>query len=585
MIAIDKNALKLNDICGGRNFIRLHDFEPHFQLERCFIAVAHEIFRFALNENFSKSALGKDNAIKLFLSHSKQDEWAVNLAISLKRFIDDSPMLNFFDATDIAPRYRFDKEIMGHILESTFLSIHSDFYSSRYWCQREVLYAKEQRRPILSVDCLNDSEDRKFPFATNVPSIHLHPIEEWGKDDIHRILEAAILETIRFNYHGKLLKEYQRCGWAPSDALVLSRPPEISDLPDLLIINKGIISRRVRKILYPEPPVYSEEHEFLDKIGISAVTPLTSVPHGLEEHFIGISISNPSDDDLLEIGLSSEHLKIFSQETSRHILARNAGLIYGGDLRPGGFTNFILDEAEILQSRLQSVDVRIKNYLSWPMYLEEDPKFKDWKAHHRDILEVVEVLPPKDVESLVSNINEFLLPDKVDSQYIWSKSLTHMRQSMVDNSCARICAGGKLTGYIGRMPGVLEEIMIAIEKKKPLFLIGGFGGVTSKVCSILQGGYSDELTLKWQIQNNPKYKALTEFINAQYPFDAVDYNQILSRVKEFGVDGLSKCNGLTPDENCRLFATQFNDEAIHLVIKGLKKTFKGITKVTGLKHL
>ena len=142
-VALDRNAYSLNSTLRGKNFIRLTDFEHQHKKRLFFINVSHEIYRYALNEHFSELALGKVNAIKLFLSHSKWDDWAVALAIELKHIIDNSAMRNFFDAMDIAPGYNFDSEITGHIKESTVIAIHSDSYSSRYWCQREIMCAKE----------------------------------------------------------------------------------------------------------------------------------------------------------------------------------------------------------------------------------------------------------------------------------------------------------------------------------------------------------------------------------------------------------------------------------------------------------
>ena len=44
-----------------------------------------------------------------------------------------------------------------------------------------------------------------------------------------------------------------------------------------------------------------------------------------------------------------------------------------------------------------------------------------------------------------------------------------------------VCAGGRHFGYKGKMPGVLEEIVIAIKMKKPLFLLGGFGSYCQRL--------------------------------------------------------------------------------------------------------
>jgi len=60
-----------------------------------------------------------------------------------------------------------------------------------------------------------------------------------------------------------------------------------------------------------------------------------------------------------------------------------------------------------------------------------------------------------------------------------------MRENSISSSAARICVGGKLFGYKGKMPGVLEEIVLALNAQMPIFLLGAFGGVVGNVCKLL----------------------------------------------------------------------------------------------------
>ena len=116
------------------------------------------------------------------------------------------------------------------------------------------------------------------------------------------------------------------------------------------------------------------------------------------------------------------------------------------------------------------------------------------------------------------------------------------------------------------MPGVLEEIYIAIELKKPLFLIGGFGGVASSVCKLINNKEVQEFTEEWQIINNSGYKDLLDFIKLREPSYYSDYKSIVELLKNCNLN-----NGLNKKENEKLFTTPFVDEAILLIIKGLKE--------------
>ena len=66
-------------------------------------------------------------------------------------------------------------------------------------------------------------------------------------------------------------------------------------------------------------------------------------------------------------------------------------LIYGGDLRKDGFTEFLFEEAQILQARLISENIYIENYVSWPIYLKDTPEIINWKARYKSVAEMREV--------------------------------------------------------------------------------------------------------------------------------------------------------------------------------------------------
>ena len=251
-------------------------------------------------------------------------------------------MRNFFDATDIAPGYSFNEEIINNIKDSTVIAIHSDPYSSRYWCQRKFM-CKENSRPIVAVDCLEDIEDRRFPYAANIPGIHIH-LEykaEPDKRDLLRILVATLLETIRFYYSKILLNEYKNTNWIPKKSVIISRPPEVGDITNILKKNKTNFKFIKTPIIYPEPPVYNEELSFFKDLQVNCFTPLNYNTINLLGKRIGISISDPSSEELLKIGQNDSHLIQVSQDLSKHLLAKGAVLLYGGDLREDGFTDYI----------------------------------------------------------------------------------------------------------------------------------------------------------------------------------------------------------------------------------------------------
>lgn len=336
------------------------------------------------------------------------------------------------------------------------------------------------------------------------------------------------------------------------------------DVSKIIRKNSNKIELKYNKIIYPDPPIYSEEIEFFQKLGIEICTPIEYEKNGLSGKKVGISISDPEINEIKSNGQNESHLLRLSQYMANYILGRGATLIYGGDFRKGGYTEQLLQEAQILKDRLKTKNIYLKNYVAWPIYLADTLETKKWIAKYCDLLEIKEIPIDETVSDLIETNKRFLTPDTVDNCYVWSKSLTKMRYEMIKDCNARICAGGKKIGYKGKMPGILEEIIIASELGCPLYLLGGFGGIVHDVCELLQNNKcTDSLTEEWQVSFNKGYKELLQKYKERD--EEIKYLELQEKMKCINLN-----NGLTMKENEILFNTVYVDEAVQLVLKGLQ---------------
>jgi len=57
-------------------------------------------------------------------------------------------------------------------------------------------------------------------------------------------------------------------------------------------------------------------------------------------------------------------------------------------------------------------------------------------------------------------------------------ALTEMRKELAELCDLRICLGGKLTGYSGRKPGIVEEAGLTLERGRPVLASTVFGGAS-----------------------------------------------------------------------------------------------------------
>lgn len=550
-VALHDSALKINSSIEKLNYIRLFDFDEKVRKQLLFIYMANEIFKF----------LKTNDLIRIFLSHTKVDCNAVALAQNIMRYIDHSPLGRFFDAFDIYPGVNFEDVIEDNVKKATIVSIHSDSYSSRPWCQKEILFAKKYNCPLLIVDFLEKFEDRRFPFLCNTPAVHVLPEDLSCNKLITDILEAAILETLRYNYSEIFLKYMQDIDIvSEKDCLILSHAPELLD----------IVTSEQSTILYPEPSLEHTELDFLNRGNKKCVTPLTIQEGVLEGKVIGLSISEPGESELLENGMSLKHVNIILSEITRNLLFRNAALSYGGDLRKSGYTEFIFELAKLQKERLGDKFKRITNYLAWPLYIKADMSVI---AGFNDVAEFREIEPPSDIKDNIDYLDKFIPPDTLASRYQWARSFSNMRELMVEEIDARVCIGGRPAGYKSIMPGVLEEILLNIKNNKPLYLIGAFGGVTKAVTELLIGEDGKVINYDWQVENNCGYSDLVNYYNDNKPanIEELDYEAIVGIIKNYGLQGIAANNGLTVDENKVLFESDNFWEIISLIIKGLSK--------------
>ena len=571
-ISIDKNVFLLEETKENKNAIRVFEWERKSSACKTLlfdVAVAHAIYSFTYTKDGSSRRF---HPLSLFLSHCKNGEKGERIAQIIKEYVQrETTIQPFFDKTAIMSGEVISSRIMNSIDISTIILIETDFYSTRHWCQREICRAKQSKRPIFAIDCREHFEDRVFPGCANVPCLHvrhdmlrLKPIE--SEKEVLRILEAALVETLRCCYNYSRLCTLQKTGVIQASAVILIRPPELSDL----IVSSP---KNTRKTLayYPEPPVFQEESDWYPTELFEARTPLWKNKNNNEFRGIncGISVSVPDDEEfgeMLQIGHTPDSLHRLIQDISRHLLVRNTKLLFGGDLREkdkSGFTRFILDEAIALRERGIKNFPKIENHVAWSC-VDDTQQLCHLKADYDTVLTLKQYDRPS-----VSN--------RLDRQFVQAMALSKMRNRLTLRSDVRICAGGKRFGFKGAMPGVLEEVLIALRMNKPLFLLGGFGGVVQDIVDAISRKKSPEsLTEWWQLKQSARYDKMLCFLKQSGR--PVCYADILDELQRCSMKNLAKRAGLSYIEYSRLIHSPFVDECLFLILRGIrnvKKQMKG----------
>ena len=456
--------------------------------------------------------------LKLFISHAKRDGLVVaeNLRNSLR---SKTKLDSFFDKNDIIEGVDFEKQIKENVKSSLLMVLDSDAYGTRQWCQKEILCAKKYGVPIVVVDMHSDVITRTFPYMGNVPSVRLND------DNLDSAINLLLRTGLRYEYQKNYLTRIVKEGNDDDDFDILSYQPELLDMHML----------EKNNVLYPEPPVSEEERRILNSTKKNFITPLEKEGLLLDGEFISISVSNTNENRPDEIMLRDMVVEI-----SRYILNAGGKIIYGGSGSRDGYVNLFSQISEKygkikIESEgkdLPEDEAYIYNYYAWP-YMNV-LSYDDMAYLKHCHLCAQQIYPDG-----ISEEQKRLIPSTQDEEGKMQiiSSLSHMRDVRCREARAFIIVGGKTKGSLTPIPGILEEYIKARATKKPIYLLGGFGGEAALISK-----------------------------------SVISRETIIKSIRDDTYESLN--NGLNKEENMRLLLSTNVFEIIRLIISGMKKVIK-----------
>lgn len=193
---------------------------------------------------------------------------------------------------------------------------------------------------------------------------------------------------------------------------------------------------------------------------------------------VRLGLSASESPDLARLGLDPRHFRVALGEMARLVLAGGGTLAWGGHLDPRGLTPFLIDEVK----RYGREDYQgLLVFLAWPVHralaLSDLAKARDTIDRYGQIL----CLDPNGavIEKPESVRGE--APEPVVDPLEKAKQLTAMRRTMRQRTQGRLMIGGRRSGFEGRMPGLVEEALMTVEARQPLYLAAGLGGATADI--------------------------------------------------------------------------------------------------------
>lgn len=558
-VQLTENGWPLDSRLADLNFLRAWALEDANERKK-FIArrLMHLLIRRLRPHEDNEDA----PAVTIFLSHTKMDfdnEPRVVKSL-LAHLTAIHPEKTWFDSGDIATGSQFEKAIERGVSDAALLAVVTDSYSSRSWCRREVLFAKDHQRPVVVVDAVQEREIRRFPYAGNAPVIR------W-KGNAQDVVDLLLRETLRHAHAEVSLNKRKR----PGDEILPGGPELVT-----------IVHRTKKPILYPDPPLGSEELAVLARTGVRVETPLErhARANDLRKRSLIVALSVSEAEDLAKYGLRKTHLDEIFLELSRYLLIAGIRIAYGGHLKPSGYTLRLADLLhdpiiEHLRGEMPKAGLPMEliSYLAWPMFstIQDEAKLGP-------LVEVRHCNRPDDVDESLDPVfvpqpTQDIPIDTVQRRFGWSRGLTVMRERQTKEVAARVIVGGRLgpthDGYKGKMPGVLEETLVSIQAERPVYLVGAFGGCARLVVDALEGNPRQELT--WDFQQRVEHSVALRQLYIDRGLSWDEYDQIKSALQHRGLGGLK--NGLNISENRELATTRSAERIIELIFRGLQQCY------------
>ncbi len=460
-----------------------------------------------------------DDRLTVFISHTKRfspDEDADevdDLVTRIQGIITDTHLGAYIAPADVQPGSDWEEELRAAAASSALLGVRTDLYAAREWCQREFLIAKQAEMPIVTLNAIRCAEERGSFLMDHVPVVGYRDIDEESR---RMSIEAALNLLV----DGALRREVWRkqeahlrqleFDWTPNNA-----PEPVTLIPWLRRNEERTAEGRPILVMHPDPPLGPDEANVIDQLaevaripgGIDVVTPRTyasrgggdSLPPGSELMSpsaltglrVGISVSD--SEDLPMLGLSQEHAELAVGEIARALLISGASLVYGGRLKPSGFTQFLMHEVRRYGRG---------NALTLCLAAPEHQKMSlaELREVDKELGTKGEIICLDEAGNVIRDIlsTKAAAPEPLSEEAAKQASYSSLRRYMGTVTDARVLVGGKLSKFAGEMPGVIEEAIVAIKAGQPLFVAAGFGGGAALVAKQLQ---MDDLS--WAPTNFP----------------------------------------------------------------------------------
>lgn len=590
-VALAPSAYRLDDPIGGLNYLRLPagvDADAPEALALLRRQLTEVVTRHVLSHLHGRDA-STPLPVQLFISHAKADGLAIARTIR-DRLPGYGQVRAFFDENDLPLGRPFGgalEEAARGDTTAAMICVFTDAYAGRPWCRAEVDLARRPRRdgevenvwrvqPVLVASHLSGD------FTRGLPALGAVPCSRWRDGGEDELVDRMMLEVLLAAYHQLAARKVA----SKEGRHVISWVPDAHSLLSL----QGRIAEPWSELVYPGHALPKAELAMLERClnphGGGELSMLTfEQAHARDQEmpskvslsgWMGLSLSNPPN--LAMRGYGVGHIDAVVSGIVDGVLDLGLDIAYGGAFRSKGFIETLIGIVRSHDPRRSTENddgdeprrPRMVNYLSWPYELDLDARRIAGAYGTCRFVRIREDAPRPHHTSNESRVRTADSAQKMRRAML--DGATDIDGEPVEGIAGRIVLGGQITGWSGYLPGIVEEVVGAIEAGRPVYVLGGWGGAARLIARVLRDGtLPPELTLDWQRRNHPKLKELEAACKEAGEADRVV--MAFERAHETLVNAARggeawPDNGLSREENERLMSTESVTEARRLLRRG-----------------
>lgn len=497
----------------------------------------------------------------MFLSYARKDGGSV--VADVRRALQAYGHLSvFLDEHDLQPGTGWREELNAQLDRgAAMFAVVTDAYASRAWCREELRRFREPRReegtnrwslrPVFILDHLGGTATRSMFEIGSAPAARWNA--ERADDLVDELVREVLFAAANLARAAGVTagENVQVINWVPDTwtlLLVLRQAPESTHIA---YPGDELPAMELERLCHLFPGLTLCSFEELSRKATRNHPVLSARPPVL------LSISDPPAEDLVRMGLHASHLDDAAVRLARALLYEGFDVMFGGKPRTGFTDAFQEDSGTIV------VEPRFINYIGWPFTLKLSA------TQIADAFGITRYVPIAwEGESTAREDNPLCIAEAATGtrRTAVTRALRDLDDHDVPPPRALVALGGQVSGFAGFLPGVAEEIAIAIEEGLAVYVLGGFGGAANAVAQVLMGseapGFTEDAFSKSERYRQLKNAAAMRGRQAELN-ERLDW---LLRVLRSG----PLRNGLSEIENRELFTTVDLGRAVALVSKGLR---------------